>query len=97
MLDNRFEGGNVAIEFERGAEGRIAGNTITGAGTGAVVRDSSPTIEDNNISGASLRGLSIEGLSEPTLTGNTICDNAENLAVPVDIDLEIDDSNEICS
>ncbi|MEA2026318.1 MAG: right-handed parallel beta-helix repeat-containing protein [Chloroflexota bacterium] len=55
----------------------IEGNVITNPGfDGIVLKDSSPTVRNNTISGASLAGINVKTMSgTPTIEGNELTDN----------------------
>jgi len=79
-----------------GDSGLVEGNTVAGGRSGIVVTGGSGTLDGNSVTGASGRGLAIGGDASPTLTGNTACDNGENLWVSDGAEPVIDESNEIC-
>lgn len=63
---------------------------------GLGISNGSPLVKDNEILGMTGRGVALFGTASPTLSGNVLCGNAENLfvldsATPVD-----DGTNEIC-
>jgi len=76
--------------------GAIEGNNVTGGRAGIVVQTGAPDVRDNSVEGVETRGLTIGFGASPTLSGNTSCDNGENLMVADGATPTIDDSNEIC-
>jgi len=79
-----------------GASGLIEGNTVTGGTTGISVMSGSPSLEDNATTGAGGFGIVISAGTSPTLTGNTSCENEQNLWVDDTANPVIADDNEIC-
>ena len=55
-----------------------------------------PDVRDNSVASVEERGLVIGFGASPTLSGNTSCDNGENLLVAEGATPSIDDTNEIC-
>ena len=74
----------------------VDANSISGGGAGIVIVTGSPVVSNNTIAGVSARGMVIVAPAMPILTGNTLCDNGENLFLANGVELVPDDSNTIC-
>jgi hypothetical protein len=80
-----------------GWDGLIDGNEIAGGTTGIHIRSGTPMVSANSVQEVDGPGIAIVGrLADPTLTGNTSCDNVENLFIEDLASAQVDDSNEIC-
>jgi parallel beta-helix repeat protein len=94
--------GNELVDNEVGivlfvADALVVGNSISGGRAGiTTVVGGSPILDGNTVEGASSTGIAIGGLSSPTLTGNTVCDNATNLFVDDNAEPVMED-NQICT
>jgi parallel beta-helix repeat protein len=73
----------------------IEGNTITGGMAGLMLASDAVRAEGNTITGA-LRGIVVTGDAAPTITGNSFCDNEQDLVGPEGSTLTLDPSNEVC-
>lgn len=92
---NRFSGNGVAVESS--ADGAAyRDNTLEGNDIGLAIIGS-PVLDGNTVSGAEV-GLRLSGpRTMPTLTGNVVCDNDQNLVLTGRAEPPADDgSNEIC-
>jgi len=95
IADNELVDNATAISWNA-KSGTIEGNTVTGGGAGIVVSTGTPDVRDNSVASVEERGLVIGFGASPTLSGNTSCDNGENLLVAEGATPSIDDTNEIC-
>ena len=97
VLDgNPFSDNHAAV---RATAGRfeVLQNEFDGGGTAIEFADRAEgRIADNVVRGAWGRGISIEGSTSPALTGNTVCNNAQNLVVADEASPLVDGTNEIC-
>lgn len=82
------------VAINTASDSVFEGNVVTGGGEGIVSSLGSPTLTDNTVTGVSGEGLALSG--SPILSGNTSCDNGQNLWVAEDATPEIDDTNEVC-
>ena len=89
---NTLDDNQIAIETA--SDSIIESNVVTGGGDGIVSSLGSPTLTGNAITGLTGRGLALSG--SPLLSGNTSCENGQNLWVAEDATPIIDDTNEIC-
>jgi parallel beta-helix repeat protein len=83
------------IDVGPGAEATIEGNTITGGSAGLALASDAVRVEGNTITGART-GILVTGDAAPTITGNSFCDNEQDLVVPEGSTLVLDPSNEVC-
>ena len=82
------------VAIQTASDSVFEGNVVTGGETGIVTGLGSPQLTGNTITGVSGQGLALDG--QPTLSGNSSCENCENLWVADGASPVIDDSNEIC-
>lgn len=75
----------------------VEGNMVAGGSTGIVILSGSPSVVGNTIEGVSGQVISIAGTSSPTVSGNTMCGNGEDLYVSASATPEIGDNNVIRS
>jgi hypothetical protein len=73
---------------------RVAGNTVTGGGTGIQVAVGTPRLDGNSVEGAEI-GLEVMGFAGPTLSGNVLCGNRVNLSIVAGAEPVLEE-NEIC-
>ena len=92
---NHFSANGVAVESNTDAAA-YRGNTLEGNDVGLAIIGS-PVLDGNTVSGAEV-GLRLSGpQTTPTLTGNVVCDNQQNLVLAGRAELPADDgSNQIC-
>ena len=92
---NHFSANGVAVESNTDAAA-YRGNTLEGNEVGLAIIGS-PVLDGNTVSGAEV-GLRLSGpQTTPTLTGNVICDNQQNLVLAGRAEPPADDgSNQIC-
>jgi nitrous oxidase accessory protein NosD len=95
FTDNTVTPNVTGIQVGPGAEATIEGNTITGGMAGLMLASDAVRAEGNTITGA-LRGIVVTGDAAPTITGNSFCDNEQDLVGPEGSTLTLDPSNEVC-
>jgi hypothetical protein len=82
------------IAIKTASDSVFEGNVVTGGETGIATSLGAAMLDGNTVTGVSGRGLALDG--HPTLSGNSSCDNGENLWVADGATPVIDDSNAIC-
>lgn len=90
LVDN-----SIGIAIGR-SNGHFERNSVQGGRAGVVITGESPTLIDNSIEGASVRGLVVVRPASPTLEGNLVCGNVENLVMEPGEDQPVRATNEIC-
>jgi parallel beta-helix repeat protein len=95
LTGNTLTGNGSGIGWN-GTSGLIGSNTVTGGEVGIVISSGSPDVRDNTLTGVTGRALAVGAGTSPALSGNTSCDNAENLWVAEGATPTIDDTNDIC-
>jgi hypothetical protein len=95
VLGNTLVDNGIGIRITIGPRSRIASNRVEGGQTGIRVSGSG-VVEDNEVTGAESQGIVISRNATVTLTGNTSCDNGEDLSVASSASPQIDDSNTFC-
>jgi parallel beta-helix repeat protein len=95
ITGNVVTSSSTGIDIGREAEATIEGNTITGGFAGLVLASDAVRAEGNTITGAR-NGIRVTGDAAPTITGNSFCDNEQDLVVPEGSTLVLDPSNEVC-
>jgi parallel beta-helix repeat protein len=88
--------GNASGIWWGAGDGSIEGNAVREGSAGIVVSGGAPLVSGNVVEGLEQRGLVVGFGASPTLSGNTSCDNGENLRVADGATPTIDDTNEIC-
>lgn len=78
---NDLIGNDSGISVKIGSGSRVASNRIESGDSGLRV-DGSGLVEDNEVRGAQGRGIVVPKNATLTLTGNTTCDNGEDLFLP---------------
>ena len=92
---NRLVDNNIAISWSA-LDGLIEQNTVGGGKAGIVIGGGAPIVRDNTVEGVEGRGIVVAFGASPILSGNTSCDNVENLVVVKGATPEDDGTNEIC-
>jgi hypothetical protein len=95
ITGNKVTSSPWGIDVGPGAEATIQGNTITGGAAGLVLASDAVRAEGNTITGVQ-NGIVVNGDAAPTITGNSFCDNEQDLVVPEGSTLVLDPSNEVC-
>jgi hypothetical protein len=95
ITGNMVTSSQSGIHVGPGAEATIEGNTITGSSNGPALASDAVRAEGNTITGART-GITVAGDATPTITGNSFCDNEQDLVVPEGSTLVLDPSNEVC-
>jgi parallel beta-helix repeat protein len=95
ITGNMVTSSQRGIDVGPGAESTIEGNTITGGSTGLALGSDAVRAEGNTITGAR-NGILVTGDAAPTISGNSFCDNEQDLAVPEGSTFVLDPSNEAC-
>jgi len=95
VLGNTLVDNGTGIRVTIGPRSRIASNHVEGGQTGIRVSGSG-VVEDNEVTGAESQGIVISRNATVTLTGNTSCDNGEDLSVASSASPQIDDTNTFC-
>lgn len=94
IADNVLAGNRIGMSLAR-TSATVTGNEVGGFEAGVVIIGGDPVLMDNTISGNG-RGLAVNGSSaQPTLSGNTICDNDDDIHLPGEQDIDLE-GNEIC-
>jgi parallel beta-helix repeat protein len=95
ITGNMVTSSQRGIDVGPGAEATIEGNTITGGSAGLALGSDAVRAEGNTITGAR-NGILVTGDAAPTISGNSFCDNEQDLAVPEGSTFVLDPSNEVC-
>jgi len=95
ITGNMVTSSQRGIDVGPGTEATIEGNTITGGSTGLALGSDAVRAEGNTITGAR-NGILVTGDAAPTISGNSFCDNEQDLAVPEGSTFVLDPSNEVC-
>jgi hypothetical protein len=74
----------------------VESNEMRDGGSGLVIISGEPLVKDNTVTGMTGRGMAVANGASPTLSGNSLCGNAENLSVAPEATPVDDGTNEIC-
>lgn len=96
IIRNVLRDDAIAISWGASA-GIIADNDIAGGIEGILIGTGSPVISRNRVAGVERRGLFVGAMSSPTLAGNSLCGNGQDLVIEQGARVTGEDTLEICA